>query len=138
MCLVNINFVSGSALWCYECVSTEPGCGTPLNWLFHWTRVCPESDDICVKIIEEKNGTCFTLSWELCLYFGDFVGDKLITRSCLSSVQGYRKDIPADHYEGCRPAATYLNLGHYVNNSIKELDIHRYLLDNINWNNAFI
>lgn len=45
-----------SALWCYQCVSTQPGCGTPFNWLWHWTKICPEDDDVCVKIIERKGG----------------------------------------------------------------------------------
>lgn len=43
-------------------------------------------------------------------------------------MQGIRTDIPADHYEGCRPAAVDVKLGHYVNNSIKELDIHRLVI----------
>lgn len=54
-----------------------------------------------------------------------FLADVMITRGCLSSIKGLRTDIPADHYEGCRPAALDVKLGHYVNNSIKELDIHR-------------
>ncbi|KAB0802761.1 hypothetical protein PPYR_04947 [Photinus pyralis] len=95
------------SLWCYECISTQPGCGEKLNWLWHWTRVCPEQDDVCVKILETKDA------------------DVVITRTCLSSLKGLRKDIPADHYEGCRPAAKQSILGNYVNNSIKELDIYR-------------
>ena len=96
-----------SSLWCYECISTQPGCGEKLNWLWHWTKVCPEPDDVCVKILETKDA------------------DVVITRTCLSSIKGLRKDIPADHYEGCRPAAKHTILGNYVNNSIKELDIYR-------------
>lgn len=49
----------------------------------------------------------------------------MITRDCLSSMRGIRTDIPADHYEGCRPAAKDVKLANYVNNSIKELDIYR-------------
>lgn len=51
-----INNILANAIWCYQCVSTQPGCGTPFNWLFHWTKVCPEDDDVCVKILEEKDG----------------------------------------------------------------------------------
>ncbi|GFG36140.1 hypothetical protein Cfor_20855 [Coptotermes formosanus] len=47
------------SLYCYRCVSTHPGCGTPFNWLWYWGEVCPEDDDKCVKIIERKGGnTC--------------------------------------------------------------------------------
>lgn len=53
-----------------------------------------------------------------------FSANEFLTRECLSSLT-FRSDIPADHYEGCRPAATDVRLGHYVNNSIKELDVHR-------------
>lgn len=42
-------------------------------------------------------------------------------------MQALRTDIPADHYEGCRPAAVDVKLANYVNNSIKELDIYRYV-----------
>lgn len=52
-------------------------------------------------------------------------GETVITRDCLSSMRGIRTDIPADHYEGCRPAAKDVKLANYVNNSIKELDIYR-------------
>lgn len=39
---------------------------------------------------------------------------------------GYRTDLPADRYEGCRPASKDVRLAHYVfNNTIKELDIRR-------------
>lgn len=43
-------------LWCYECVSTQPGCSTEFSWWWHWTTVCPEDDDVCVKIVEKKDG----------------------------------------------------------------------------------
>lgn len=52
--------------------------------------------------------------------------DVVITRDCLSSVQGIRRDIPADTYEGCRPAASDVKLAQYVFNDISELDIKRY------------
>lgn len=54
------------------------------------------------------------------------LAETIITRECLSSLRSVRTDIPADHYEGCRPAAKDVRLAHYVNNSIKELDIRRY------------
>lgn len=49
----------------------------------------------------------------------------MITRDCLSTIKSFRTDVPADHYEGCRPAAKDVKLAHYVNNSIHELDIRR-------------
>lgn len=54
-----------------------------------------------------------------------------ITRDCLSTFNsGFRTDLPADRYEGCRPASQDVRLAHYVfNNSIKELDIHRDYFD---------
>lgn len=50
----------------------------------------------------------------------------MITRDCLSNFKPFRTDIPADTYEGCRPAAKDVNLANYVNNSIKEIDVKRY------------
>lgn len=57
----------------------------------------------------------------------------MITRDCLSSLRSFRTDIPADHYEGCRKAATDVRLAHYVNNSIKELDIKRDYYESTDW-----
>lgn len=108
-------FGIGSTLYCYQCVSTHPGCATPFNWLWYWSHACPEVDDTCVKVIERKGA------------------EEVITRNCLSSLRAYRTDIPADHYEGCRPAATDVRLAHYVNNSIKELDIKRNFYDEVTW-----
>lgn len=51
----------------------------------------------------------------------------------MSNLRGFRTDIPADRYEGCRPAATDVRLGHYVNNSITQLDIHRNYYDEVTW-----
>jgi hypothetical protein len=59
--------------------------------------------------------------------------ETIITRECLSSLRSFRTDIPADHYEGCRPAAKDWQLGHYVNNSIHQLDIHRDYYDEVTW-----
>lgn len=109
-----------SALWCYECVSNTPGCGEEFNWLWHWTTVCPEDDDVCVKILEKKDG------------------ETIITRSCLSSLIGKRTDIPADRYEGCRKASVDVNLARYVNNTIKELDIKRDYYDSTTWCFCFL
>lgn len=52
---------------------------------------------------------------------------EVITRNCLSSLEYSRHDIPADKYEGCRPASKDIVLGHYVHYQlIKELDIKRF------------
>ncbi|XP_075234356.1 QVR superfamily protein crim [Lycorma delicatula] len=108
-------FGIGSTLYCYQCISTHPGCGTQFNWWLYWSQACPEVDDTCVKIIERKGA------------------EEIITRDCLSSLRAVRTDIPADHYEGCRPAAHDVRLAHYVNNSIKELDIKRNHYDSVTW-----
>lgn len=62
--------------------------------------------------------------------FHFFPASVTITRDCLSTLRAFRTDIPADHYEGCRPAAKDVRLAHYVfNNTIKELDIRRDYFD---------
>lgn len=90
------------------------------------------------------------ISFYICIVFSDITKNKfiinilivfliyisaetMITRDCLSSVRSFRKDIPADRYEGCRPAAKDVQLGHYVNNSIWQLDIHRDYYDEVTW-----
>uniref|UniRef100_A0A8D8TAZ3 Protein sleepless n=1 Tax=Cacopsylla melanoneura TaxID=428564 RepID=A0A8D8TAZ3_9HEMI len=104
-----------SALLCYRCVSTQPGCGTPFKWLWYPSVSCPEEDDICVKIIERKGV------------------EEIITRDCLSSVKSFRTDIPADKYEGCRASAKDPKLANYVNHSIPELDVQRNYYDSVTW-----
>nr|SVE79229.1 EOG090X0I2F [Daphnia lumholtzi] len=102
----------GLGLWCYKCVSTHPGCGKDFDWRWHWSYTCPDPNDKCVKIVERKGA------------------EEIITRDCLSSIQGIRRDIPADIYEGCRPAARDIRLAQYVFNDIDELDIKRNHYDN--------
>ncbi|XP_054259766.1 uncharacterized protein LOC128984469 [Macrosteles quadrilineatus] len=63
----------------------------------------------------------------------NMLSNEVVTRNCLSSLRAIRTDIPADHYEGCRKAATDFKLAHYVNNSIKELDIKRDYYDEVTW-----
>ncbi|KAF4529372.1 hypothetical protein B566_EDAN017640 [Ephemera danica] len=58
---------------------------------------------------------------------------EIFTRDCLSALKSFRTDIPADHYEGCRPASRDVKLAHYVNNSINELDIRRDYYDSVTW-----
>lgn len=114
------SFGIGSTLYCYQCISTHPGCGTPFEWLWHWSQACPEVDDKCVKLIERRGAT------------------EVITRDCLSSFKSIRTDIPADHYEGCRPATVDVKLANYVNNTIKELDIKKNYYDQTTWCFCFL
>jgi len=106
---------AAEGLWCYQCVSTQPGCGTPFDWRWHTSFTCPDANDKCVKIIERKGA------------------EVVITRKCLSQVEYSRHDVPADKYEGCRSAAKDIQLAHYVNNTIKQLDVARNYYDEVTW-----
>lgn len=65
------------------------------------------------------------------------VAKETIIRDCLSSLS-FRTDIPADKYEGCRPAAKDVRLGHYVNHTIKEHDIKRDYFSNVTYCFCFL
>ncbi|OWR52471.1 uncharacterized protein LOC116766544 [Danaus plexippus] len=110
------------AIWCYQCTPATPGCMEPFNWrgIGYLGSLCPDREDICVKLIERKGA------------------QEVITRDCLSNFKAIRKDIPADTYEGCRPAVPDVTLAHYVNNSIKQIDIKRDWYDETTWCFCFL
>lgn len=61
--LVFLSSTSGveGNLWCYSCVSSQPGCEEfYVNWFIHHAITCPKSDDMCVKIIEKRGGECYS------------------------------------------------------------------------------
>ena len=100
-------------LICNVCVGTHPGCGeNDFDYRWYWGKLCPRHNDKCVKLIERKGA------------------ETLVTRDCLSTLEAFRIDIPADKYEGCRPAAKDVKLGQYVHNKVNELDIYRQHYDN--------
>ncbi|XP_035214689.1 uncharacterized protein LOC118188377 isoform X2 [Stegodyphus dumicola] len=101
------SYISGE-LWCYSCVSSQPGCEEfYVDWRIHHAITCPRDDDKCVKIIERKGV------------------NKFITRDCLSKLEAQKKDIPADKYDGCRKAAEQPKLAVYVENHISQLEIKK-------------
>lgn len=79
-----------------------------------------------LKLLNEKEVKLLNNLLISDLTYFSFLASEIITRDCLSSLT-FRSDIPADKYEGCRPAAKDVRLGHYVNHSIKEHDIHRWV-----------
>lgn len=109
------------AIWCYRCTSATPGCGETFNWrgIGFLGEQCPEPKDVCVKVTEKRGAK------------------QVITRDCLSSLS-FRTDIPADKYEGCRPAAHDPKLANYVNHTIKEHDVKRTFYNDVEFCFCFL
>ncbi|KAK3852358.1 hypothetical protein Pcinc_041054 [Petrolisthes cinctipes] len=104
----------GNGLWCYRCVGSHPGCGLyDFDWRYYWSHYCPDPNDKCVKVIEQRES------------------EVMVTRDCLSYLEGHRRDIPADRYEGCRSSATDHLLGQFIFPSIPEIDHRREHYTNV-------
>lgn len=65
----------------------------------------------------------YTVNYFIHNYFVKYLADIQVTRDCLSNIVGHRRDIPADRFEGCRPAAAQPKLAVYVENSVRELNL---------------
>ena len=53
--------VSASAIQCYRCTSSQPGCGKELNIRIQRWHTCPDTgiyggENFCVKVVEKING----------------------------------------------------------------------------------
>lgn len=100
-----------------------------VDWMIHSAVSCPEVNDKCVKIIEQRGGKrvetrqAATGHTDHTDHDCRFAVDLTVTRDCLSAVMPYRNDIPADHFEGCRPAADDPKRSVYVDNPIAELEL---------------
>lgn len=112
------HFPTASCLLCYHCTSAETGCSLDwVDWRIHSALSCPKTNDKCVKIIEQRGA------------------DNFVQRGCLSHYTANRNDIPADHYEGCRPSTRHPKEAIFVKNEIKELQLQhqtRYF-KNVTW-----
>ena len=105
--------ITNGMIYCYSCISTHPGCGLDtFRYSWHHSRRCPRPDDRCVKLIEQRGS------------------EVVITRDCLSHLEGHRVDIPPDKYEGCRDSTQDVKLGQFTFNRIKELDTKRNYFSN--------
>jgi len=112
---VTTGFKTGleEGLICNVCVGTHPGCGLyDFDPRWYWGKMCTRYNDKCVKLIERKGS------------------EVMVTRDCLSNLENFRVDIPADKYEGCRPASKDVKLGQYVFEAINEIDVRRNYYDN--------
>lgn len=83
-----------SALYCYRCTSSQPGCGKELNIRVQRWHTCPETgtyggENFCVKIIEKIES------------------DIVITRECLMTIrhsEKHREKIPTvQRHNYCQP-----------------------------------
>jgi len=94
-CFVLILYLNAAvALYCYRCVSTQPGCGQELSIRLEKWHWCPDTgpfggENFCVKLIE-KIGS-----------------DEIITRDCLMTFrhsERHREKIPTVQRQNyCQP-----------------------------------
>lgn len=61
------------------------------------------------------------------------IAELQVIRGCLSDVMPYRRDIPADHFEGCRPSARNPSKAVYTFNEIKELQLKEPYYNNVTY-----
>lgn len=64
-------------------MSTHPGCGSPFQWIWYSSISCPETDDICVKVIERKDGMFITFE-RILISFSKFAVDHFYNFECRS------------------------------------------------------
>merc|ERR1712079_843129 len=114
LCSLASGFRTGleDGLICNVCVGTHPGCGeNDFDYRWYWGKLCPRHNDKCVKLIERKGA------------------ETLVTRDCLSTLESFRIDVPADKYRTHYDNVTFCfcDFDHWCNGGITSAP-HSWLL----------